>query len=118
MHVEPTSATNTAPAAPDAATMRAARGFEQLLVRQLAQTLVSSVTGDGDGSSGTDESGDDSGGTQSLYTDMLPDALSTAIDNAGGLGLAQSLAPELSIGAHTGGSIDPVLPRPAEESSA
>ena len=117
MHVEPTSATNTAPAAPDAATMRAARGFEQLLVRQLAQTLVSSVTADGDGSSGTDESGGDSG-TQSLYTDMLPDALSPAIDNAGGLGLAQSLAPELSIGAHTGGSIDPVLPRPAEESSA
>jgi Rod binding domain-containing protein len=84
MQIEPTNATRSA-TTPDPAVMRAAKGFEQLLVRQLAQTLVSSFGGE-------DEEGD---GAKSLYTEMLPDALSDAIDQAGGLGLAQSLAPSL-----------------------
>ena len=84
MQIEPTSATRSA-TTPDPAVMRAAHGFEQLLVRQLAQSLVSSFDGQ-------DEDG---GGTKSLYSEMLPDALSDAIDQAGGLGLAASLAPAL-----------------------
>ena len=84
MQIEPTAAPRSAPT-PDPAVARAARGFEQLLVRQLAQTLVSS-------SSGEDEDG---GGAKSLYSEMLPDALTDAIDQAGGLGLAASLAPNL-----------------------
>ena len=85
----------------------AARGFEQALVRQLAQTLLASARGD-----------DEDSGAQPLYSDMLPDALSDAIEQAGGFGLAQSLAKNLSIGAHLGDPIDSVLPNTPEESAA
>ncbi len=107
MEIAPITASRSA-ATPDPAVMRAAHGFEQLLVRQLAQSLVSSFDGE-------DEEG---GGNKSLYSEMLPDALSDAIDQAGGLGLAASLAPALSIGSHMGDPIDSVLPHTPEESTA
>jgi Rod binding domain-containing protein len=87
MQIEPIGAPHVA-ATSDPAVTHAARGFEQLLVRQLAQTLVSSFGGE-------DEDGADGGGAKSLYSELLPDALTDAIDQAGGLGLAHSLAPTL-----------------------
>jgi Rod binding domain-containing protein len=60
---------------------KAALQFEQLLVRQLTQILADTAKGDEeDGSSAT-----------SFYADQLPDALATAITDAGGLGLATEL---------------------------
>lgn len=74
-----------------------ALGFEQLLVRQLTQQIVSASGLDGsadDGSSG-DGSADDSGLGSSPYASMLPDALAQSITDAGGLGLAAQMAPLL-----------------------
>jgi Rod binding domain-containing protein len=80
-----TEAQATQPAANPKLTS-AALGFEQLLVQQLAETLVASTGGD-------DESADAS---SSLYRDMLPEALSESVKQAGGIGLAQALAQSLA----------------------
>ena len=66
----------------------AALGFEQILVRQLAQTMLESVDSD------------ESNATASVYRQMLPDALAEGIAAGGGIGLA----PELykSIAQHQG----------------
>ena len=55
--------------------------FEELLVRQLTQVLADTAKSD-------DEGGDS---TTSFYADHLPDALASAIKDAGGLGLAAEL---------------------------
>jgi Rod binding domain-containing protein len=59
----------------------AALQFEQLLVRQLTQILA-------DTAKSQDEEG---GASTSFYADQLPDALASAIKDAGGLGLATEL---------------------------
>ena len=61
---------------------KAALGFEQLLVQQLA-TSVTSTTQDA------------MGGEDNPYASMLPDAFTSSIMSAGGLGLAAQLAPTL-----------------------
>jgi len=83
--------------------------FEQVLVKQLAQELASTVStpsagdssgaSDGDGGDGSDgDAGDGSGGllgsgsATSAYESMIPDALTSAIMSAGGTGLALQLA--------------------------
>ena len=82
--VEPVAAPAATPAAStevDPKLRRAALQFEQLLVRQLTQILADTAKGEEeDGSSAT-----------SFYADQLPDALATAITDAGGLGLATEL---------------------------
>jgi Rod binding domain-containing protein len=60
----------------------AALQFEELLVRQLTQILA-------DTAKGVDEEGADS--ASSFYANQLPDALASAIKDAGGLGLATEL---------------------------
>jgi len=79
---------------PDPAAEKAAAGFEELLVRQLAQVLVDSTepegTGDGDTTGGT---GTDA--TTSLLQSFLPDALAQSVTSAGGLGLAPTLSAAL-----------------------
>jgi Rod binding domain-containing protein len=96
MSVDPITGPSTANA-PDAATEKAAAGFEELLVRQLAQVLVDSTQQDGeadaDATSATGGTGSDA--TTSLLQSFLPDALSQSVTAAGGLGLASSLAPAL-----------------------
>jgi Rod binding domain-containing protein len=69
----------------------AALAFEQQLTRQLAQSLVDTTqpqdgdtSSEDDGSSGIDSS-------SNLYSQMLPDALTQSVTNAGGLGLAPDL---------------------------
>ena len=63
---------------------QASKGFEQLLVQQLAQEMMKTVSSWSDDSSGDGGSSDGLGGA---YASMLPDALTNAVDEAGGLGL-------------------------------
>jgi hypothetical protein len=60
------------------------KGFEKLLLQQLTQEMLKTVSAWKDGSD------DDEGGSDALggpYASMLPDALTNAVDQAGGLGL-------------------------------
>lgn len=80
---------------------KAALGFEQLLTQeltdQLAQTMQGTDAADGsdDGSDGSDDPATDSifstGGTSPVVSQMLPQALSDGITQAGGLGIAHQL---------------------------
>jgi Rod binding domain-containing protein len=94
MSVDPITGPSTANA-PDAATEKAAAGFEELLVRQLAQVLVDSTQQDGEADATSATGGTGSDATTSLLQSFLPDALSQSVTAAGGLGLASSLAPAL-----------------------
>jgi Rod binding domain-containing protein len=100
MSVDPITGPSTASApAPDAASEKAATGFEELLVRQLAQVLVDSTQQDGqdDGDATGATGGTGSDATTSLLQSFLPDALAQSVTAAGGLGLASSLAPALQV---------------------
>jgi hypothetical protein len=71
--VNSTSATAATPAAarkPDAAS----RGFEQLLVQQLAQAMLKTA-----------------GDTGNQFASLLPNALADAVEQGGGLGLDLNL---------------------------
>jgi Rod binding domain-containing protein len=98
--LEPASVRNGPPAAKQA--YQVALSFEQLLVSQLTQELAKSVTGSSDASSSDGSSSDASSSTasglmgsdptSSAYASMLPQALTTSIMSAGGLGIAQQVA--------------------------
>jgi hypothetical protein len=70
--IEPVSTPVATPAAPAAASKPDAtsRGFEQLLVQQLAQAMLKTA-----------------GDTGNQYASLLPNALADAVEQAGGLGL-------------------------------
>jgi hypothetical protein len=72
--IEPVTApaAAAAPATPTAAGKQdaTARGFEQLLVQQLAQAMLKTA-----------------GDTGNKYASLLPDALASAVEEGGGLGL-------------------------------
>ncbi len=77
-----------------------ALAFEQTLVEQLSQSLASTSGLDGEssqeGGSGSEEggsSGTSAGGSQ--ISSMLPQALTSSVMNAGGLGLAAQMTREL-----------------------
>jgi hypothetical protein len=81
---------------------KAALGFEQLLTKeltdQLAQTMQGTDDADSSGSSSDDGSDDPStqsifstGGSSPVVSQMLPQALSDGITQAGGLGMAHQL---------------------------
>lgn len=80
---------------------KAALGFEQLLTKeltdQLAQTMqgTDAMGGSDDGSDGSDDPASQSifstGGTSPVVSQMLPQALSDGITQAGGLGIAHQL---------------------------
>ena len=61
-----TAASSAAARKPDAAS----KGFEQLLVQQLAQAMLKTA-----------------GDTGNQYASLLPDALASAVEQGGGLGL-------------------------------
>jgi hypothetical protein len=77
----PDSVRNASPAKQN--DYRAALGFEQLLVQQLATTVTSTTQ-------------DALGGEDNPYASMLPDALTSSIMSAGGLGLASQLTDAMS----------------------
>jgi hypothetical protein len=70
--IEPVSTPAATPAAPAAASKPDAtsRGFEQLLVQQLAQAMLKTA-----------------GDTGNQYASLLPNALADAVEQGGGLGL-------------------------------
>ncbi len=81
---------------------QAALGFEQMLTQQLTNQLAATMQGtDGsDGSTGSDQSSDDpssqsifpsDSSSSSMVSQMLPQALSDSITQAGGLGIAHQL---------------------------
>jgi Rod binding domain-containing protein len=67
-----------------------ALAFEQQLTQQLTQSLADSAQSD----DGDEDSGDS---TTSMYKQMLPDAMSQGVTDAGGLGLAQALYDQLRL---------------------
>jgi Rod binding domain-containing protein len=104
--LEPASVRNGNQAAKNA--YETGLAFEQVLVDQLSQQLAATAGGSSDGSSSdgsSDTSSSSSGGlmgsdpASSMYSQMLPQALSTSVMSAGGLGLAAQLA----------GAIDPAI---------
>jgi hypothetical protein len=80
---------------------KAALGFEQLLTKELTDQLAQTMQGtdamgsSGDGSNGSDDPSSQSifsmGGTSPVVSQMLPQALSDGITQAGGLGIAHQL---------------------------
>jgi hypothetical protein len=81
-----------------AATQKAyesALSFEATLVEQLSKTLASTsgLSGESDGESGSEEG--DSSGANSQLSSMLPQALTTSVMDAGGLGLAAQMTSNL-----------------------
>jgi hypothetical protein len=74
--IEPVN-TSAAPAATPAAASKpdaASKGFEQLLVQQLAQAMLKTA-----------------GDTGNQYASLLPNALADAVEQSGGLGLDLNL---------------------------
>lgn len=67
-----------------------ALAFEQQLTQQLTQSLADSAQSD----DGDEDSGDS---TTSMYKQMLPDAMSQGVTDAGGLGLARALYDQLRL---------------------
>jgi hypothetical protein len=81
---------------------KAALGFEQLLTQELTDQLAQTMQGTDDTDSSDDSSGDGSddpstqsifsmGGSSPVVSQMLPQALSDGITQAGGLGIAHQL---------------------------
>jgi hypothetical protein len=81
---------------------KAALGFEQLLTQELTDQLAQTMQGTDASGSSDDSSGDGSddpstssifsmGGTSPVVSQMLPQALSDGITQAGGLGIAHQL---------------------------
>jgi len=81
---------------------KAALGFEQLLTQELTDQLAQTMQGtdDADSSDSSSNEGSDDPSTQSIFstggsspvvTQMLPQALSDGITQAGGLGMAHQL---------------------------
>jgi hypothetical protein len=68
--IEQVAPTATGSAAPTRSADPVSRGFEQLLVQQLAKELLKTA-----------------GDTGSEYASLLPTALADAVEDAGGLGL-------------------------------
>jgi hypothetical protein len=77
---------------------RAGLAFEQLLVNQLAQELTATASSPDDGSGDSSDGDGGAGGlmgsdpASSTYAQMLPQALTTGVMSAGGLGIAAQIA--------------------------
>jgi hypothetical protein len=85
-----------------AATQKAyqsALAFEQTLVEQLSKSLASTsgLSGEsGEGGSGSEEEGSSAGAAgDSQLSSMLPQALTSGVMNAGGLGMAAQMTRQL-----------------------
>ena len=92
-----------------AATQKAytsALAFEQTLVEQLSQSLAATGGIDGEGSSegeGSEEGSGTAGNSQ--LSSMLPQALSSGVMHAGGLGLAAQLTRDMEAQSSHAGSV-------------
>jgi Rod binding domain-containing protein len=98
---EPAAIRNGGPEAEKA--YQEALGFEDILVNQLSQELASTVSSSDDSADGSSTGGLlGSDPSTSGFASMIPQALSTGIMSAGGLGIAARLAQAIdpSIGQH------------------
>lgn len=79
---------------------KSALQFERQLVEQLTQSLADTTKAQGgDDSSSDDGSGDDgSSAATDSYQQMLPGAMADSVMQAGGLGLARTIAENLNKG--------------------
>jgi hypothetical protein len=68
-----------------------ALSFEQTLVEQLSKSLAATSGLGGEESSGEGESSEEGGANSGELSSMLPQALSSSVMSAGGLGLAAEL---------------------------
>jgi len=94
MPIDPVTSPSGATTATDATVAKVAAGFEELLLRQLAQSLADTTGADASSDDGaTGGSGSDA--TTSLLRSFLPDALAESATAAGGLGLAASIESSL-----------------------
>jgi Rod binding domain-containing protein len=98
MTVEPiaTPASSAASGTSAAQLQDVALQFEELLVRQMTQSLTDTTGLDGssaDAGSSEDDTGTD--GATSLLQSFVPDALAQAVRDGGGLGLAPQLVQAL-----------------------
>jgi hypothetical protein len=73
----------------------AALAFERQLVEQLTQQLADTSGAGDSGSSGDDGDGATQSAATSTYKSMLPGVLADSITEAGGLGLARTIAQNL-----------------------
>jgi hypothetical protein len=113
---------------------QAALGFEQMLTQQLTDQLAQTMQGT-DGSAGSGDSSSDNpddpssqsifptdSGSSSMVGQMLPQALSDGITQAGGLGIAHQLylllAQQTGLGAATGATGAAVAPSAASAGTA
>jgi hypothetical protein len=72
--------------------------FERQLVEQLTQTMsdtTKAMTGGGSDSGSGDDSGDGSSSVTDSYNQQMPGIMADAIMQAGGLGLARTIAQNL-----------------------
>ena len=79
----------------------AGMSFEQMLVQQLSQSLTDSSDDTTSSDDGTSSSGI---GGDSPYASLLPDALTSGVMDAGGLGLARQLMDAIAPAAPAGTS--------------
>lgn len=79
----------------DAKVQDAALQFEEVLVRQLTQSVTATAGLDGSGDDSGSGDGTDGDAATSLLQSFVPDALAQAVTDAGGLGLAPTLAQAL-----------------------
>jgi Rod binding domain-containing protein len=70
---------------------QSALSFEQTLVEQLSKSLAATSGLGGEESSGEGESSEEGGASSGELSSMLPQALSSSVMSAGGLGLAAEL---------------------------
>jgi Rod binding domain-containing protein len=114
----PASIRNGTPAAKSA--YQTALGFEEVLVNQLSQAMMQTVSSSSDDGSSDDGSSDGSSGLTSAgpaggeYSQLLPQALTSGIMSAGGLGIAQQIATALDPAIGT----DPTASQPSGGATA
>ena len=83
--------------AKDKQTYATALGFEQTLMNEMTKAMTATAQPDDSNSNPSDDGGDDStssldqqDASTSMYMQMLPDQLSSALEQGGGLGVAKS----------------------------
>ena len=83
--------------AKDKQTYAAALGFEKTLMDELTKAMTATAQPDDSDTDPSDDGGDDStssldqqDASTSMYMQMLPDQLSSALEQSGGLGVAQT----------------------------
>ena len=84
--------------------------FEQLLVQQLAQEMTSTAgadSGDGSSTGGSSTGPMRSDPASSTYASLLPQALTTGVMSAGGLGVAMQIAEGIDPALRTSVSAQP-----------